>query len=73
MTDKPDRAPPARTFVIRLVMDAQTGVHGQASEPGSADEWHVTAASLPELWDRLEKRLAVAADGRIMGIQGSNG
>jgi hypothetical protein len=57
MTEKPGRAAHARTFVVRVVVDEHIGVHSQASEPGSADEWHVTAASLAELWDRLELRL----------------
>jgi hypothetical protein len=64
MTEKPGRAAHARTFVVRVVVDEHTGVHGQASEPGSADEWHVTAASLAELWDRLEQRLGLAPPAR---------
>ena len=72
MTDKPGRTAPARTFVVRVVVGEQTVVHGQASEPGSADEWHVTASSLAELWDRLEQRLAVVVDGRITGGPGSS-
>jgi hypothetical protein len=61
MTDQPNPRPLARTFVLRVVLDQHTGVHSQASEPGSADEWHLTAASLAELWRGLEERLARAA------------
>jgi len=64
MTEKPGRAAHARTFVVRVVVDEHIGVHSQASEPGSIDEWHVTAASLAELWDRLERRLGLAAPAR---------
>jgi hypothetical protein len=61
MTDKPARAPQARTFVVRVVVDEQAGTFGgQASEPGSADEWRVAVSSLAELWDRLERRLTPA-------------
>ncbi len=64
MSDKPARAPQARTFVVRVVVDEQAGIFGgQASEPGSADDWRVAAASLGELWERLERRLTRAAAG----------
>ena len=72
MTEQPGRAPQTRTFVVRLVVDEQTGVHGQASEPGSADEWRVTVSSLAELWDRLERRLAPALAAKLAGPPGGD-
>ena len=58
MPETPGSTQRARAFVIRLAASAEGEWRGQASEPGSADEWRVTASSLAELWDRLERRLA---------------
>ena len=73
MTDKPARAAQARTFVVRVVVDEQAGTFGgQASEPGSADDWRVAAASLAQLWGQLEERLAPGfADKRADVAQAS--
>jgi hypothetical protein len=68
MTDKPARAAQARTFVVRVVVDEQAGTFGgQASEPGSSDDWRVAVSSLAELWDRLERRLAPAFAAKRAG------
>jgi len=49
----------ARSFVIRLAVGEDGQWRGQASEPGSADEWHATFSSLQEFWAGLERRLAL--------------
>ncbi len=46
-----------RTFVLRLVVDAQGEVRGAVSEPGSEDEWRSTIVSLDNLCSSLGKRL----------------
>ena len=48
----------ARSFVIRLAVGDDGQWRGQASEPGSADDWHATFSSLEELWAGLQRRLA---------------
>ena len=57
MSDEPLPAARARTFVLRVVSTEPEDCHGQAGEPGSADEWQVTFASLDELWANLRGRL----------------
>ncbi len=53
----------ARSFVIRLAVGEDGQWRGQASEPGSADEWHATFSSLAEFWAGLERRLALPDKG----------
>lgn len=59
MTNQPGQVRPVRAFVLRVVSGDQGGWRGQASEPGSPDEWHETFASLEEFWAGLQRRLAV--------------
>jgi hypothetical protein len=54
-----------RAFVIRVIPDAQGRLHGQISEPSSADEWRATFDSAAALWRLFADRLACSAEGEI--------
>jgi hypothetical protein len=59
MTDERDQPRRPRAFVLRVLFDADGQLRGQLSEPGSADEWHVTFAGADELWSVFMRRLGV--------------
>jgi hypothetical protein len=42
-----------------VLFDAEGLLHGQLSEPGSADEWQVTFAGEDEMWSLLMRRLGL--------------
>jgi hypothetical protein len=72
MSEVPDSPQRARAFVIRLAANGAGEWHGQAMEPGSADEWRVTVSSLAELWNRLEQRLTPAPTNPMAGSPGGD-
>ncbi len=51
-----------QTFIVRILPgeDEQT-LHGQVSQPSSADDWRAPFASASELWQKLTDRLRLAA------------
>ena len=59
MTAAGDQPTRPRAFVLRLLLDAQGQLHGQLSEPGSADEWHITFAGADVLCALLLRRLGL--------------
>ncbi|MBI5567612.1 MAG: hypothetical protein HY870_22125 [Chloroflexi bacterium] len=58
MANSQGKFPRQRAFVIRAIFDDQGALHGQLSEPGSADEWRLPFAGADELWAVLRERLA---------------
>ena len=72
MTNQPAPRPLARTFVLRVVLDEQAQFHGQASEPGSPDQWQLTVSSLAELQAGLARRLAWGNPGSTAAVQGAH-
>ena len=49
-----------QTFVVRILHHDDFGseLHGQISEPASADEWRASFANVQELFDQMLARLA---------------
>ena len=47
-----------RAFLMRVIQDAEGNLHGQISEPMSANEWRATFGGAAELWRLLTERLA---------------
>ena len=59
MANSQGKFPRQRAFIIRVIFDDRGELHGQLSEPGSADEWRLPFAGADELWAALRERLAL--------------
>lgn len=59
MLHRQGKLPRQRAFVIRVIFDDHGTLHGQLSEPGSADEWRLPFVDADELCVVLRERLAL--------------